>query len=83
MTRFSRTIRSRLFLAGLCTFVLGSGPLLVILLASSLGWTDDPDPNPVGPGILAMLTFWPSIIMMVIAIVRGGRSNNAPGSSGP
>ena len=52
---------TRWFWVGVATFVVGSGPLLVILLLASLGVTKDPNPNPIGPGIMAFLTFWPSV----------------------
>jgi hypothetical protein len=50
--------------------VLGSGPLLAIIAAASMGLTKDPNPNPIGPGLLAALTFWPSIIMIIVAQSR-------------
>jgi hypothetical protein len=50
--------------------VIGSGPLLLIILATRLGLTRDPNPNPVGFGILAGLTFWPAIIFIVIGIKK-------------
>lgn len=39
---------------GIAVLVLGVGPLLGILLAARMGWTSDPNPNPIGPGMLAM-----------------------------
>ena len=51
-------------------FVLGSGPLLITILLATLGLTRDPDPNPIGFGILALFTFWPSVILIVIGIAR-------------
>ncbi len=50
---------------GISTLILGSGPLLIILLLETLGIIDVS--NPVGPGIL---TFWPSIILIIIGVVR-------------
>jgi hypothetical protein len=61
---------SRLFWIGLALFLLGSGPLLLIILLARLGFTHDPNPNPVAFGILAGLTFWPSLILMVVGIAR-------------
>jgi hypothetical protein len=29
------------------------------------------NPNPIGPGLLAMFTFWPSMILMVIGVGLG------------
>ncbi len=61
---------SRLFWIGLALFVIGSGPLLVIIFMASLGATKDPNPNPVVFGILAGLAFWPSLILMIIGFVK-------------
>jgi hypothetical protein len=70
MIRLRNALRTRLFRAGLILFVVGSGPLLLVIAAASLGLTRDPNPNPVGFGIMAMLSFWPSVIMMGIALAR-------------
>jgi len=49
-------LRSRWLWIGVVLLVVGTGPLLVaVLYAWSQG---DPNPNPVGPGICAMFTFW-------------------------
>jgi hypothetical protein len=32
--------------------------------------TNDPNPNPVGFGILAFLTFWPSVILVIVGVVQ-------------
>jgi hypothetical protein len=61
---------SRLFWAGLILFVLGSGPLLSVIVLASLGMTKDPNPNPVGLGIIAALTFPPSVILIILGAVR-------------
>ena len=54
---------------GLALLLLGSGPLLGIIVAAHLGWTKDPNPNPIGPGILAMCTFWPAIGMIIAGAI--------------
>lgn len=59
----------KVFWFGLGLFVLGVGPLLAIIAAAELGLTSDPNPNPIGPGMLAMITFWPAIALMVIGII--------------
>ena len=66
---------SRLFRAGLGLFILGSGPLIGILIAAQLGLTFDPNPNPVGFGLLAFLTFWPSVGLLLAGLffVRSAR----------
>ena len=65
-----RRLTSRLLWIGLALFVLGSGPLLITILLASLGLTRDPNPNPIGFGILALFTFWPSVFLIVIGIAR-------------
>src|SRR5262245_31236865 len=61
---------TRLFWVGLATLVVGTGPLVVILLLASLGITKDPNPNPVGLGIIAFLTFWPSVGVILWQVRR-------------
>lgn len=72
-----RYLRSRLFKVGLVLFAIGTGPLLLIIVAASLGLTRDPNPNPVGPGILAMLTFWPSAICIAIGVWNVRRAEHS------
>lgn len=66
-------LQSRLVRAGLVLFVAGSGPLLAVIAASSLGLTRDPNPNPIGLGLLAAVTFWPSLIMVAVGAWRASR----------
>ena len=54
---------------GIIIFIIGSGPLLSIMLFSKIGILDDPSPNPIIFGLMAMITFWPSIILIVIGII--------------
>ena len=77
MNLLQRTMRRRLFRVGVTVFAIGCGPLLLIIAASAFGITSDPNPNPVGLGILAMLTFWPSLLMMAIAAWQAWRSGEA------
>ena len=60
---------SRLFWIGLALLVLGTGPLLLIVLAAELGLLSDPNPNPIGPGLLAFFTFWPAAILIVLGLI--------------
>jgi hypothetical protein len=64
---------SRLFWFGVILLVLGSGPLLTVILLASLRLTKDPNPNPVAFGIIAALTFWPSLILLVVGAVQSSR----------
>ena len=54
---------------GLAIAVVGSAPLLSVIAASKIGVLDDPNPNPVGFGILAACTFWPGIAVAGIGAV--------------
>lgn len=58
-----------LFRVGVIVLAVGTGPLLVIISLAKLGVLSDPNPNPVGFGILAMLTFWPSVLAILIGLV--------------
>lgn len=73
-------LRSRIVQVGLVMFVLGSGPLLAIILLASLGLTRDPNPNPVMFGILAAFTFWPSILLIAFGVARVRRAVRSTGS---
>ena len=64
---------SRVFWAGVILLVLGSGPLVTVILLASLGLSKDPNPNPVGFGIIAFLTFWPSVILMIVGAALSWR----------
>ena len=68
-------LRSRLVRVGLAWLIVGSAPLLLIILAAAVGWWPDPNPNPIGPGLLFFVTFWPGVICVAIGVarVRSGR----------
>jgi hypothetical protein len=55
---------------GLAMLLIGTGPLLFIIAAAAVGLWPDPNPNPIGPGMLCGLTLWPSIICIVVGVVR-------------
>lgn len=55
---------------GLVLVVLGWGPLLAIIVLAAVGLWPDPNPNPIGPGLLFFFTAWPAIICLVIGVVR-------------
>ncbi len=61
-------LSSRWSKAAVWLIVLGWGPLLGIVLLAQAGLWPDPNPNPMGPGILAMLTFWPALICGFIGL---------------
>jgi len=60
------------FVAGALLFLFGTGPLLTVIALAGLGLTKDPNPNPVGFGILAFLTFWPSVFLLIVGFAKSG-----------
>ena len=63
-------LRSVWVRVGLVLLVVGATPLLFIIAAAAVGLWPDPNPNPVGPGLLFALTFWPAIICIVVGVIR-------------
>ena len=76
-------LRSWWVRAGLLLLVLGSGPLWTIVLLAGLGLWPDPDPNPIGPGLLFFFTLWPAIICLAVGVVRVRSARRRPGGSRP
>ena len=50
---------------GAALLCLGTGPLLVVGLMAELGLSADPNPNPVGLGMLAAVTLIPALVLLV------------------
>jgi hypothetical protein len=70
-----RYLRSKLVRTGLVMLLLGSGPLWTIVLLAAIGLWPDPNPNPIGPGLLFFFTFWPSVICLGVGVYRVRRSS--------
>ena len=68
--------RSGLVKAGVLILIFGTGPLLFIIVAAAIGLWPDPNPNPVGPGLLAGLTLWPGLICLIVGVTRVRRDKN-------
>jgi hypothetical protein len=60
-------LRSRWVRAGLALLLLGSAPLLAIILAVQLGLWPDPNPNPIGAGLL----FFGSAVLATVCLAIG------------
>lgn len=80
-----KPIGRRLLGIGIAGLVLGTGPLLFAVVWSHAH--GDPNPNPVGPGMCAMCTFWPSVGLVLAGFValskeRRGRRDGEPPPSG-
>jgi hypothetical protein len=67
-----RYYSNKLFKIGFWLFVIGTGPLLAIIALAAVGIWPDPNPNPIGPGLLCFFTFWPSIICMCVGAYQAG-----------
>ena len=67
-----------IFTVGFIMLVLGSAPLITILVLAKIGVWPDPDPNPIGTGLLTFVTFWPGVLLMVIGVrqVQARRRTN-------
>jgi hypothetical protein len=50
---------------GITMMVVGTTPLLLVLWLGK-----DTNPNPVGPGILSFLTFWPGLGLVIAGVMR-------------
>jgi hypothetical protein len=81
-------LKSRLVRIGGCLIVGGALPLLLIIAAATLGLTSDPNPNPIGPGLLVFVTFWPGMICLMTGVIRvwfaqrsSEKARQEPGSS--
>jgi hypothetical protein len=59
-------LRNRWLQVGLGLIVLGWGPLWAIVTLASLGLWPDPNPNPIGPGLLFFVTFFPAIACLIV-----------------
>ena len=60
--------RSRYFICGAVLLLLGSGPLLVVGILDGFGLINAP--NPVACGMLAGITFWPSVFLMLFGFAK-------------
>lgn len=64
---------------GLVILVVGSTPLLGIIFLADIGVWPDPNPNPIGPGLLFFFSFWPGVITLGLGIWRVWASRRRSG----
>ena len=62
--------KNRLVRVGFWLLVIGAGPLFGIILLADMGLWPDPNPNPIGPGLLFFFTFWPAVICISIGVFQ-------------
>ena len=67
MTQF---FDNRLFTLGFWLLLVGSGPLFAVAGLAAIGLWPDPNPTPIGLGLMAALTFWPALAFLFIGIVQ-------------
>ena len=60
-------MKSKIFKAGLWLLIIGVSPLLLYVLYEFVSGARGG--NPIGLGLLFFVTFWPSVIMMLIGAV--------------
>jgi hypothetical protein len=65
---------NRLFKIGAIIALVGWTPLLAIILLASIGLWPDPNPNPIGPGLLFFFSFWPAVICLGTGVFQVWRS---------
>ena len=53
---------------GVIIFIVGSSPLLLVMLFAKIGILEDP--NPILFGIMAMFTFCPSLLLILIGVIK-------------
>ncbi|MFN8007347.1 MAG: hypothetical protein U0V70_10045 [Terriglobia bacterium] len=63
-------LADRLVRIGLGILIIGSAPLFGIILLAKLGVWPDPNPNPIGPGLLFYFSLWPGAIILGLGIRR-------------
>ena len=69
-------LANRWFKIGFWLAVIGWGPLLAIIVLAAISLWPDPNPNPIGPGLLFFVTFWPAIILMGIGAYQVSRQDD-------
>lgn len=60
---------------GVGLVVFGWGPLFLIIFLAAIGLWPDPNPNPIGPGLLFVITSWPAIICLGVGAYQTWRKN--------
>ena len=76
--QLGRVWRSPMFIIGTAMMIVGATPLL---LFGVLWYTADPNPNPVGLGILFTFLFWPGFALALAAFGRFAGPRGGPALS--
>jgi len=59
--------RSRTFLAGFALLIVGAAPLLLYILYEAVSGSTGG--NPIGLGLLLIVSFWPAVILMGLGLL--------------
>ena len=65
-----RLLANRWFKVGAIIALVGWSPLLAIIVLAAVGLWPDPNPNPIGPGLLFFFSFWPAVACMAIGTLQ-------------
>ena len=65
-TPLQRYLGNRWSKIGVALVLIGWLPLFGIIVLAAIGLWPDPNPNPIGPGMLFFFTSWPAIICLGI-----------------
>ena len=63
-------LNNRLFKIGAIIALVGWTPLLLIIVLAWVGLWPDPNPNPIGPGLLFFFSFWPAVACLGIGALQ-------------
>ncbi len=73
MSKLRALLANRWTRVGLGLVVVGWGPLFAIIVLAKLGLWPDPNPNPIGCGLLFALTFYPAVICLGVGAYQALR----------
>lgn len=83
----SRWFKNPFTIIGLLLVLFGWSPLLSIIFLDTLGLWPDPNPNPIGPGLLFFFTGMPAVICLLLGIIislaHPQQASIAPSTSQP
>ena len=69
-------LNNRLFKIGVIIALVGWTPLLLIIVLALIGLWPDPNPNPIGPGLLFFFSFWPGVVCLGIGAIQVRRARS-------
>ena len=72
---------NRLFRFGAIIAQIGWTPLPAIIFLAMPGLWPDPNPNPIGPGVLFFVSFWPAVICLGPGAVQMWRRRRQAGTA--